>query len=375
MELTPKLLTDVQFREQWRGYKPEEVDEFLERVAAGVGELPQRLADAMQRASTAEKRLLDRSDEDEIRRTLVLAQRTADASMAEARAEADRLVSETEERCRALVADAQAQAAELEAEIAERRRVDLGGLAEERVALERDIEQLRAYVDGERERLTALLSGQVEELRRTDALRDAPAVSDLAAPSAPPAPPAAPAAPQGDVEMRAPAVVDAPPAPEVDDEDEPVAPAPRVYDVSDVPDEDDVPQIEVHDDLQSAREGLADAMRRAGLEDLIGDDAPMSSSPPELFDDRAGDITGEFDSLAEATTPAPPAAEEAADEGAQPMWRGDAGDDDPFLAELRRAVGDTEPLGPRDHDDPLPDMDLGDDDDASGGFLRRRRRG
>lgn len=376
MELTPKLLTDVQFREQWRGYKPEEVDEFLERVAAGIGELQHRLAEAIERATNAERRLLDRSDEDEIRRTLVLAQRTADASMSEARAEADRLVSETEARCRALVAEAEAQAAELEAEITERRRVDLGGLAEERAALEHDIERLRAYVDGERDRLTGLLSGQADALRREYTLRDAPAVADVPPP---------PLAPHGDVEMRAAAVVEAPEAPpasepqsvldaesEASFDDEPEAPAPaaKVYDVSDV-DEGDAPDVEVHDDLQSAHEGLAEAMRRAGLEDLIGDDAP--SSPPELFDDRAGDITGEFDSLTEATTPAP-AEEERPDDAEQPVWRADTADDDPFLAELRRAVGDTEPLGPRDHDDPPSDMDFG-DDDLPGGFLRRRRRG
>ena len=61
MDLSPKLLTDVQFREQWRGYNPDEVDEFLERVAAGVEELQQRLTDALERASNAERRLLERS--------------------------------------------------------------------------------------------------------------------------------------------------------------------------------------------------------------------------------------------------------------------------------------------------------------------------
>ena len=106
MDLSPKLLTDVQFREQWRGYNPDEVDEFLERVAAGVDELQTRLTEAMERASNAEHRLLERSDEDEIRRTLVLAQRTAVASMEEARVEADRLVSETEARASSIEATA-----------------------------------------------------------------------------------------------------------------------------------------------------------------------------------------------------------------------------------------------------------------------------
>ena len=40
MELTPRLLTEVNFKEQWRGYSQNEVDEFLARVATAVGEQP-----------------------------------------------------------------------------------------------------------------------------------------------------------------------------------------------------------------------------------------------------------------------------------------------------------------------------------------------
>jgi hypothetical protein len=50
----------------------------------------------------------------------------------------------------------------------------------------------------------------------------------------------------------------------------------------------------------------------------------------------------------------------------------DAAADDPFLAELRRAVIDPEPLGPR------PEGEMGqlydDDEDMAGGRFRRRRR-
>src|SRR4051812_4684416 len=102
MDLSPKLFTEIRFREQWRGYNPEEVDEFLKRVGAGLEEMQSRLTEALERASNAERRLLERSDEDEVRRTLVLAQRTAVTAMEEARTEADRLVSETEARCRQL---------------------------------------------------------------------------------------------------------------------------------------------------------------------------------------------------------------------------------------------------------------------------------
>ena len=36
MELTPKLLETQHFPERFRGYDPEAVDDFLERVAAGI---------------------------------------------------------------------------------------------------------------------------------------------------------------------------------------------------------------------------------------------------------------------------------------------------------------------------------------------------
>ena len=36
MELTPQRLREVEFKERWRGYDPEEVDDLLERVADQV---------------------------------------------------------------------------------------------------------------------------------------------------------------------------------------------------------------------------------------------------------------------------------------------------------------------------------------------------
>jgi len=308
MDLTPKLLTDIEFPMWWRGYKPEDVDEFLERVAAGVGELQQLVAELRERAAAAEHRLLERSDEDEIRRTLVLAQRTAEASLTEARAEAERLVRE-----------AQARAEALDAEVDERRRAELGAIAERRAELEVDIESLRTYVDRERERLVATMGEHVDWLTSSFTLREAPEVA--------PAPPAAaaPAAPAPE-----PSVDDAPAAAAADDQEQ---------------------QPPAEGGLRSASENLADALRRAGLDDLLAEDSGEATGPHDAV------VTDEDDD---------------ADPG-EPAWRepGEAADD-PFLAELRRAVSDTEPLGPRDHEVPAPGDDAGDGD--AGGFLRRRRR-
>ncbi|HEX4906231.1 MAG TPA: DivIVA domain-containing protein [Acidimicrobiales bacterium] len=365
MDLSPKLLTDVQFREQWRGYNPDEVDEFLERVAAGVEELQQRLHEAMERASNAERRLIEHTDEDEIRRTLVLAQRTAVASMEEARAEADRLVSETEARCRHLVAEAEAQAARLDADIATRRRLELGNLAEQRAALQLDIDHLQGFLEVERARLAELLRAQLESVETGLQLRATPTVSDVA----PPPPP------EGPVELRAADTIDAEPLAEepfVEPEEDSFA---SIFE----PEPEPVSDTSAVDELRLAREELADALRRAGVEpagDDGGDDdrvPPRREPRPLLFDDDGGDATGAYDVLAdEAPAPAP------VPEADEPRWRdeAEAEDDDPFLAELRRAVVDTEPLGPREHEHGAAPSSYedGDDDDDPGGFFRRGRR-
>ena len=56
MELTPKLLETQHFPERFRGYDPDAVDDFLERVAAGLGEMQARLDDVADRLIDAETR-------------------------------------------------------------------------------------------------------------------------------------------------------------------------------------------------------------------------------------------------------------------------------------------------------------------------------
>src|SRR5687768_8336712 len=115
MDLTPQLLTEVEFSEQWRGYNKNDVDDFLERVAMAVGELQERIREAAARAEQAEgKRSVD---DDEIRRTLVLAQRAAASAVEEAQAEATRLRQEAEERAQAVLGDLEQRKAALEAEL------------------------------------------------------------------------------------------------------------------------------------------------------------------------------------------------------------------------------------------------------------------
>jgi DivIVA domain-containing protein len=159
MEVTPKVLRDVQFREKMRGgYHPEDVDEFLEQAAVGVEELLERLRDATERAERAEQLATEASANDEaLKRMLLMGQRTVDQAIKEAREEAHRLV-----------ADARSQAAGVVAEAEERgRRAYETSLAETRAKMEvaatalrqaqQEQELLRTWVDINKKNLLAVL--------------------------------------------------------------------------------------------------------------------------------------------------------------------------------------------------------------------------
>jgi hypothetical protein len=103
------------------------------------------------------------------------------------------------------------------------------------------------------------------------------------------------------------------------------------------------------------------------------DAEPMAALPPANDDASSGaEVVADTPGLPTATVDGDEAA------GGDSGDAGEAGDDDPFLAELRRAVNDDAPLGPRDDEANLPernerDLDIFNDDDGGGRFLRRRR--
>lgn len=170
-ELSPELFERVEFRERWRGYDPDEVDDFLERAGIAVGRLLAGLREANDRIEKAERRARERDEADEaMRRTLVLAQRTADQAVREseeqarltveaAQSEADVLREAARAEAEALVAEARAEAAELSARAH-------GDLHQQRVELEAERDRLRAEVEAMEARLTQQRERVAAELRR-----------------------------------------------------------------------------------------------------------------------------------------------------------------------------------------------------------------
>src|SRR5262245_57222706 len=157
MDLTPSQVATASFRTVRKGYDPDEVDAFLQRASKALEQAQQAATSMEARARAAVARLQevasaaerepvadDTGDRPEvvhvstdeaatISRTLVLAQRTADATIADANDEADRILTEaraesqstldsTREMSAKLMEDARAEARD--ASEAERQAID-----------------------------------------------------------------------------------------------------------------------------------------------------------------------------------------------------------------------------------------------------------
>ncbi len=325
MDVSPQLLREVEFREQWRGYSPDEVDEFLERLAVAVEGLQAQLRETMRRLDVAERRSGEREDSgDELRRTLVLAQRTADAAVEEAHRQASDVLGDAQERAENMIEEAHLHVEEV-----------LGALVEHRAMLEEDVEGLNVYVAQYRKRLQRELREGLSWLERSGRLEAGPPpeLSDL---SALPLPKAG----QQVVAI------------DVDDEGEVRPTSPPVAAEEQVLRFDDTTAYDM------SNQGLPEQDQLS--QDLLGQgpatyDRDMhDTGPHEILLDGSGGVS-------------------------EPYEAGSAGEtdgQDPFLAELRRAVTEAEPLGPRDQEtrDDGSDFLNGDlyDEGFSSRFRRRR---
>jgi cell division initiation protein len=173
MEVSGKVLREVEFRDRLRGYDTDEVDEFLEKVAVGVDELLARISQleaqlAAQPAHAepgAASAAMAGFDDDAIRRTLVLAQRTADLAVSEAREEAARLLDEARAQAESVVARAEEAARRLRSEAEQELQARVSRLNEERDRLEREVQGLARVVEDERSRVLESLDATLRYVR------------------------------------------------------------------------------------------------------------------------------------------------------------------------------------------------------------------
>lgn len=181
MDFSPQTVRSAGFRTVKKGYDQAEVDDFKEKVAAAI-ETAQNQATAMEaRARAAVAKLQEVSqqvgsgsagasgsgndeDAETISRTLLLAQRTADTTVAQANADAESITVKARVDATTVIDNARAMADKLldEARLEARRSAEgerikaeneVQALLARRDFLLADVDQLEHHVDAQRERL------------------------------------------------------------------------------------------------------------------------------------------------------------------------------------------------------------------------------
>ena len=319
MDLTPETLRSATFRDKLRGYHPDDVDEFLESVARGLEVLLARLRDAADKArAVAPVETAPKTDE--AVKTLALAQRTADLAIHEAKTEAERLVRTAEQKARRMLAGAEDSAAQIAEQAQAELRADLERLQNARDQLFGEVQALGSWLDGERGRIKRALVEVADRIEHVRDSGDAPVPKPVSVPTPPreklaadraagtntPPPPRAEAAPA------------APPAPPVERPRAAVTPpvaAPTANPKHTPPTGQPA--------VRAARPAPAP----------VSHPAPQQPAPA-----NAAAATGDAAVLSRAQ-----------ESYSAPVASPD--DDDPFFAELRAAMLDQSPLGPRDDDE------------------------
>jgi len=185
MEISPQSIRSVDFRSTKKGYDPDEVDAFKDQVATLLEEAQQQAATMEARARAAIAKLQELAqqpaaavaatptasgDSEVISRTLVLAQRTADAAIAEARAEADTILQAARDEAVRSV-DAARHAA---TKVADEARVEARrSMEDERVRAENEVQSLLARRDfllGDVDQLEQYIELQRERMREVAAV-------------------------------------------------------------------------------------------------------------------------------------------------------------------------------------------------------------
>ena len=197
MEMTSQEVRATGFRVVKKGYDPDEVDAFKDRVAGAVEQAQSQAAAMEARARAAVAKLQEvsqqmasteaavpsappaggASEHDAIGRALLLAQRTADAYIAESRAEGEQLVAAAREEAGRILDSARTMTAKaVEDARAEARRAgedeqlrvesEVHSLLARRDFLLSDVESLEQYVQAQRERLLDTASSLLDLAER-----------------------------------------------------------------------------------------------------------------------------------------------------------------------------------------------------------------
>lgn len=144
--LTPMDIHNKEFKKAFRGYKEDEVDEFLDKVIADYERLYKENGELKERVSIDKERIESyTSMEKSLQNTLLIAQTTAEDIVANARKKAELIIKEAEDQARKIIEDSNNSV----------------------IKINKDFEELKKEVQVFKTRFKTLLESELEALDAT----------------------------------------------------------------------------------------------------------------------------------------------------------------------------------------------------------------
>lgn len=144
--ITPMDIRNKEFKKGFKGYKEDEVDEFLDKVIADYEKIYRENGELKDRISIDNERIESyNSMEKSLQNTLLIAQTTAEDIVANARKKSEMIIREAEEQGRRIIEDANSSV----------------------IKVNRDFEELKKEVQVFKTRFKTLLQSELESLNAT----------------------------------------------------------------------------------------------------------------------------------------------------------------------------------------------------------------
>ncbi len=163
----PVEIREKEFNRALRGYDPKEVAEALNTIADDFAHLLDENRKLLEKLASYEKL------ENNLRNTLVLAQKTAEDTKQQAEKEKESIIKaaketakQIEEEAEKILAKAKKEQKKTEDEIREREKKIIADMEERKNEVERELGRLEAKRDSFKANFRGLLSSYLEELKR-----------------------------------------------------------------------------------------------------------------------------------------------------------------------------------------------------------------
>jgi cell division initiation protein len=144
--ITPMDIRNIEFKKAFKGYKEDEVDEFLDKLVADYERIYRENGELKDRISIDNERIESyNSMEKSLQNTLLIAQTTAEDIVSNSRKKAEMIIKDAEDQARKIIEDANSSV----------------------IKVNRDFEELKKEVQVFKTRFKTLLESELEALNAT----------------------------------------------------------------------------------------------------------------------------------------------------------------------------------------------------------------